>query len=120
MRNLNLKVIFQYLRPYKKEFLYGALALKALKKAPVCTSGISSLSHLFIKSLAVESSRFFPSNKIFRISGFDRLEDIYLFNEGNYPEKIQFEVSKPDPTKSLFVLDGLKLSDQISFVLEKS
>ena len=27
MRNLNLKVIFKYLRPYKKEFLYGALAL---------------------------------------------------------------------------------------------
>ena len=27
MKNLNLKVIFKYLRPYKKEFLYGALAL---------------------------------------------------------------------------------------------
>jgi len=27
MKNLNLKVISKYLRPYKKEFLYGALAL---------------------------------------------------------------------------------------------
>ena len=27
MRNLKLKIIFKYLRPYKKEFLYGALAL---------------------------------------------------------------------------------------------
>ena len=27
MENLNLKVIIKYLRPYKKEFLYGALAL---------------------------------------------------------------------------------------------
>ena len=27
MKNLNLKVIYKYLRPYKKEFLYGALAL---------------------------------------------------------------------------------------------
>ncbi|MDC3119046.1 ABC transporter ATP-binding protein/permease [Prochlorococcus sp. AH-716-K03] len=27
MKNLNLKVIFKYLRPYKKEFLYGGIAL---------------------------------------------------------------------------------------------
>ena len=27
MKNLNLKVIYKYLRPYKKEFLYGAIAL---------------------------------------------------------------------------------------------
>ena len=27
MKNLNLKVISKYLRPYKKEFFYGALAL---------------------------------------------------------------------------------------------
>ena len=27
MKNLNLKVISKYLRPYKKEFLYGGLAL---------------------------------------------------------------------------------------------
>ena len=27
MKNLKIKVIFKYLRPYKKEFLYGALAL---------------------------------------------------------------------------------------------
>jgi len=27
MKNLKFKVIFKYLRPYKKEFLYGALAL---------------------------------------------------------------------------------------------
>ena len=27
MKNLKLKVIFKYLRPYKKEFFYGALAL---------------------------------------------------------------------------------------------
>ncbi len=27
MKNLNLKVIIKYLRPYKKEFLYGAVAL---------------------------------------------------------------------------------------------
>ena len=30
MKNLKLKVIFEYLRPYKKEFLYGALALLAV------------------------------------------------------------------------------------------
>ena len=30
MKNLKLKVIFKYLRPYKKEFLYGALALLAV------------------------------------------------------------------------------------------
>ena len=34
--------------------------------------------------------------------------------------KTQFEVSKPDPTKSLFELEGLKLFDQIFFVFEKS
>ena len=38
--------------------------------------------------------------------------------EKNYTEKIQFEVSKPEPTKSLFVLEGLKLFDQIFFVFE--
>ena len=27
MKNLKLKVIYKYLRPYKKEFFYGALAL---------------------------------------------------------------------------------------------
>ena len=27
MKNLKIKVISKYLRPYKKEFLYGALAL---------------------------------------------------------------------------------------------
>ena len=27
MKNLKLKVIYKYLRPYKKEFLYGAIAL---------------------------------------------------------------------------------------------
>ena len=27
MKNLKLKIIFKYLRPYKKEFFYGALAL---------------------------------------------------------------------------------------------
>ena len=27
MKNLKIKVIFKYLRPYKKEFSYGALAL---------------------------------------------------------------------------------------------
>ena len=27
MKNLKIKVIYKYLRPYKKEFLYGALAL---------------------------------------------------------------------------------------------
>ena len=27
MKNLKLKVIFKYQRPYKKEFLYGSLAL---------------------------------------------------------------------------------------------
>ena len=52
------------------------LALKALKKAPVCTSEISSLSHLCINILEVESSRFFLSSKILSISGFDILEDI--------------------------------------------
>ena len=30
MQNLNFKIIFKYLRPYKKEFLYGALALLAV------------------------------------------------------------------------------------------
>ena len=57
------------------------LALKALKKAPVSTSEISSLSHLFIKDLEVNSSRFLPSNKLFRISAFDRLENIYLLKK---------------------------------------
>ena len=27
MKNLNIKVLSRYLRPYKKEFLFGALAL---------------------------------------------------------------------------------------------
>ena len=27
MKNLKLKVIFKYLKPYKKEFLYGGIAL---------------------------------------------------------------------------------------------
>ena len=27
MKNLKLKIIFNYLRPYKKEFIFGALAL---------------------------------------------------------------------------------------------
>ena len=27
MENLKLKVLYKYLKPYKKEFLYGALAL---------------------------------------------------------------------------------------------
>jgi len=27
MKNLKIKVISKYLRPYKKEFIYGALAL---------------------------------------------------------------------------------------------
>ena len=36
-----------------------------------------------------------------------------------YSDRFQFEVSKPDPTKSLFVLDGLKLFDQIFFVFKK-
>ena len=27
MRNLKLKVIFKYLKPYKREFLYGGIAL---------------------------------------------------------------------------------------------
>ena len=35
-------------------------------------------------------------------------------------DKVQFEVSKPEPTKSLVVFEGLKLLDQIFFVLEKS
>ena len=56
-------------------------ALKALKKAPVSTSEISSLSHLCIKDLEVNSSRSLPSNKLFRISAFDRLEDIYLWKK---------------------------------------
>ena len=30
MKNLKFKVIFKYLRPYKKEFLFGALALLAV------------------------------------------------------------------------------------------
>jgi len=30
MKNLKIKVISKYLRPYKKEFLYGALALLAV------------------------------------------------------------------------------------------
>ena len=47
------------------------LALNALRKAPVSTSEILSLSHLCIKDLEVESSRFLPSNKLFRISEFD-------------------------------------------------
>ena len=55
------------------------LALKALKKAPVCTSDISSLSHLCINDVEVKSSRFLPFNKLFKISTFDKFEDIYLF-----------------------------------------
>ena len=46
-------------------------ALKALKKAPVSTSEISSLSHLRIKDFEVNSSRSLPSSKVFRISAFD-------------------------------------------------
>ena len=107
MKNLNLKVISKYLRPYKKEFLYGALALLVVNILSV------------VIPLEVNSSRSLPSNKLFRISAFDRLEDIYLLKK-NYADKIQFEVSKPDPTKSLFVLEGLKLFDQIIFVFEKS
>ena len=38
----------------------------------------------------------------------------------NYEDKIQLEVSKPEPTKSLFVLEGLKFFDQIFFVFKKS
>ena len=57
------------------------LVLKALKKAPVCTSDISSLSHLCINDLEVKSSRSLPSNKIFKISTFDKFEDIYLIKE---------------------------------------
>ena len=30
MKNLKFKVISKYLRPYKKEFIYGALALLAV------------------------------------------------------------------------------------------
>ena len=63
------------------------LTLKALRKAPVSTSEISSLSHLCIKDLEVNSSRSPPSSKLFRISAFDRLEDIYLLKK-NYEEKI--------------------------------
>ena len=107
MKNLKIEVIYKYLRPYKKEFLYGALALLIVNILSV------------VIPLEVNSSRSLPSNKLFSISEFDRLEDIYLWKV-NYADKIQFEVSKPEPTKSLFVLEGLKLFDQIFFVFEKS
>ena len=94
MKKLKFKVISKYLSPYKKEFLFLALALLLVNILSV------------VIPLEVNSSRSLPSNKLFRISAFDRLEDIYLLKK-NYADKIQFEVSKPDPTKSLFVPEGL-------------
>ena len=60
------------------------LTLKALKKAPVWTSVISLLSHLCINDLEVNASRFRPSNKIFRISEFDKLEDNFIEENSSF------------------------------------
>ena len=69
MKNLKFKVILRYLRPYKKEFILGALALLIVNLLSV------------VIPLEVNSSRSLPSNKLFRISAFDRLENIYLLKK---------------------------------------
>ena len=110
MKNLKIKVISKYLRPYKKEFLYGALALLLVNILSVVIplevkniidqlqNGFSSdfviskslwliflatcmgLIRLFSRQIVfgigrkveVNSSRSLLSNKLFRISEFDR------------------------------------------------
>ena len=81
MKNLNIKVISKYLRPYKKEFLYGALAL-------LLVNILSVVIPLEVKNIIDQLQNGFSSD---------------------------FVISK-----SLFVLEGLKLFDQIFFVFEKS
>ena len=81
MKNLKIKVISKYLRPYKKEFLYGALAL-------LVVNILSVVIPLEVKNIIYQLQNGFSSD---------------------------FVISK-----SLFLLEGLKLFDQIFFVFEKS
>ena len=108
MKNLKLKVISKYLRPYKKEFLYGALALLAVNI-------LSVVIPLEVKNIIDQlqngfSSDFVISKSLWLIFLATCMGLIRLFSR-----QIVFGIGR-----KVEVNLRQKLFDQIFFVLEKS
>ena len=79
MKNLKIKVISKYLRPYKKEFLYGALAL-------LIVNILSVVIPLEVKNIIDQlqngfSSDFVISKSLFGFEGLKFFDQIILVFE---------------------------------------
>ena len=108
MKNLKIKVISKYLRPYKKEFLYGALAL-------LLVNILSVVIPLEVKNIIDQlqngfSSNFVISKSIWLIFLATCMGLIRLFSR-----QIVFGIGR-----KVEVNLRQKLFDQIFFVFEKS
>ena len=96
MQNLKLKVIFKYLRPYKKEFFFGAIAL-------LLVNILSVVIPLEVKNIIDQLQEGFSSNFIVKKS-------IFLTSNGIKTLRILTNKSAKAPKRNSF-LYGLRYLD---------
>ena len=108
MKKLRFKVILKYLRPYKKEFIFGALAL-------LIVNILSVVIPLEVKKIIDQLQNGFSSNFVFSKSLWLILLATLMGLIRLFSRQIVFGIGR-----KVEVNLRQKLFDQITFVFEKS